>query len=292
MNKNALLFFAIHAKGGVKDLKLKIIGSGGMSIIPSSFCKCKICEEARQKGCRYERLGPSLYIDDIKMLIDTPEDIAVACNRQRISEVKHLSISHSDPDHVRGIRIVEKIGCDFIKGTSTPIGFYALPEVIKDINQMNRDCFKYYGDVLHCISVNETPHIKIDNIDIDLINNNPSRNITFYVLKEHEKKVIYACCNPKPFAHNDLYFDADILIISMVSDDGILNDGTKLIDTPLKDEILTLNEVIELKKYYGIKKIIVTHIDEIWGKSYGYYNELEKELDNIVFAYDGMEIIV
>lgn len=163
MNKNALLFLAIHAKGGVKDLKLKIIGSGGMSIIPSSFCKCKICEEARRKGGRYERLGPSLYIDDIKMLIDTPEDIAVACNRQRISEVKHLSISHSDPDHVRGIRIVEKIGCDFIKGTSMPIGFYALPEVIRDINQMNRDCFKYYGDVLHCISVNETPHIKIDN---------------------------------------------------------------------------------------------------------------------------------
>ena len=218
-----------------------------MSIIPSSFCKCKICEEARRKGGRYERLGPSLYIDDIKMLIDTPEDIAVACNRQRISEVKYLSISHSDPDHVRGIRIVEKIGCDFIKGTSMPIGFYALPEVVKDINQMNRDCFQYYGDVLHCISVNETPHIKIDNIDIDLINNNPSRNITFYVLKENEKKVIYACCNPKPFAHNDLYFDADILIISMVSDDGILNDGTKLIDTPLKDEILTLDEVTELK---------------------------------------------
>ncbi|MEH2957885.1 hypothetical protein [Candidatus Merdisoma sp. JLR.KK006] len=273
-------------------MKLKIIGSGGMSIIPSSFCKCKICEEARRKGGRYERLGPSLYIDDIKMLIDTPEDIAVACNRQGISEVKHLSISHRDPDHVRGIRIVEKIGCDFINGTSMPIGFYALPEVIKDINQMNRDCFKYYGDVLRCISVNETSHIKIDNIDIDLINNNPSRNITFYILKEHEKKVIYACCNPKPFAHNDLYFDADILIISMVSDDGILNDGTKLMDTPLKDEIFTLDEVIELKDYYRIKKIIVTHIDEIWGKSYGYYKELEKELDNILFAYDGMEIIV
>ncbi|MCI8319063.1 MAG: metallohydrolase, partial [Lachnospiraceae bacterium] len=80
--------------------------------------------------------------------------------------------------------------------------------------------------------------------------------------------------------------------ISMVSDDGILNDGTKLIDTPLKDEILTLDEVTELKNYYRIKKIIVTHIDEIWGKSYGYYNVLEKELDNILFAYDGMEIII
>lgn len=127
------------------------------------------------------------------MLIDTSEDIAEACNRQRISEVKRLSVSHSDPDHVRDIRIVEKIGCDFIKGTSMPIGFYALPEVSKDIDQMNRDCIKYYGDVLHCISVNETSHIKI----------------------------------------------ADILIISMVSDDGIINDGTKLMDTPLKNEIFT-----------------------------------------------------
>ncbi|HBF4427618.1 TPA: MBL fold metallo-hydrolase [Clostridioides difficile] len=273
-------------------MKLKIVGSGGMSIIPSSFCKCKICEEARQKGGRYERLGPSLYIDDIKMLIDTPEDIAVACNRQKISEVKHISISHHDPDHVKGIRIVEKIGCDFITGENNPIGFYALPEVIEDINQTNLDCLKYYGDVINCISINETSHVKINNFDIDLINNNPDRNITFYVIKENEKKVIYACCNPKPFTHSDMYFDADILIISLVSDDGILNDGTKLKDTPFKDEIFTLDEIVEIKNYYRIKKIIVTHIDEIWGKSYGYYSELEKKLDNIYFAYDGMEIIV
>lgn len=67
----------------------------------------------------------------------------------------------------------------------------------------------------------------------------------------------------------------------MVSDDGILGDGTELKDAPFKDEIFTLGEVIELKKYYRIKRIIVTHIDEIWGKSYGYYSELEKKLDHI-----------
>lgn len=49
--------------------------------------------------------------------------------------------------------------------------------------------------------------------------------------------------------------------------------------------LLKLKTIIELK-------IIVTHIDEMWGKSYGYYSELEKKLDNIYFAYDGMEIIV
>lgn len=274
-------------------MRLKIVGSGGMSIIPCSFCKCAICEEARQKGGRYERLGPSLYIEDIKMLIDTPEDIAVACNRQNISEVKHLCISHSDPDHVKGIRIVEKLGYDFIADKGDPIGFYALPEVVADINRLNRDCLKYYGDMLGCIRVHETPRIEIDGFTIDLINNNPERNnITFLVIREREKKVVYACCNPKPFAHNDLYYDADVLILSLVSDDGILIDGSALADAPFKNEIFTLDEVIELKNRYRAKKIVVTHIDELWGKSYGYYQELEKKLDNIFFAYDGMEIVV
>ncbi|MDL2319211.1 MBL fold metallo-hydrolase [Eubacteriales bacterium OttesenSCG-928-A19] len=273
-------------------MKLKVVGSGGMSIIPSSFCKCKICEEAREKGGRYERLGPSLYIEDIQMLIDTPEDIAVACNRQNISEVKHLSISHHDPDHVKGIRIVEKIGYDFLAEKSAPIGFYALPEVAQDINRTNLDCLRYYGDVLRCISVHETSRIQIGDFRIDLINNNTARNITFYVISEGGKKAVYACCNAKPFAHNDLYFDADVFIISLVSDDGILGDGSALSDSPLQDEIFTLDEIIELKNHYRIKRMIVTHIDEMWGKSYGYYRELEKGLDGISFAYDGMEIVV
>ncbi|EQG38022.1 putative metallo-hydrolase/oxidoreductase domain protein [Clostridioides difficile DA00129] len=51
-----------------------------MSTIPSFFYKCKIYEKVSQK----------------------------------ISEVKHLSISYNDPYHVKGIRIVEKIGYDFI----------------------------------------------------------------------------------------------------------------------------------------------------------------------------------
>ena len=39
-------------------------------------------------------------------------------------------------------------------------------------------------------------------------------------------------------------------------------------------------------------EIIITHIDEYWGKSYAYYREFEKKLDNVSFAYDGMEIVL
>ena len=79
---------------------------------------------------------------------------------------------------------------------------------------------------------------------------------------------------------------------SDVSDNGILKDGSTLDMAPFKDDMFTLNEIMEIKRTYRIKSIIVTHIDEYWGKSYAYYQDFEKTLDNISFAYDGMEIVL
>ena len=74
--------------------------------------------------------------------------------------------------------------------------------------------------------------------------------------------------------------------------DGILKDGTALENAPFRDDMFTIDEIMELKNKYRIKRIIVTHIDEYWGKSYAYYQKIEKSLDGISFAYDGMEIIL
>ena len=189
------------------------------------------------------------------------------------------------------MRIVEPLGYDCIADKGSPIQFIALSEVVDDINAWNGDGLHYYEDILHCISVNRTNHIRIGNIEIYLVNNKTHRgNMTFYVISDKDKKAIYACCDVKPFVHSELYFDADVLIIGLVSDDGILKDGSLLNNAPFRDDMFTLDEIMEIKRKYRIKRIIVTHIDEYWGKSYAYYQEIEKTLDNISFAYDGMEI--
>lgn len=61
-------------------------------------------------------------------------------------------------------------------------------------------------------------------------------------------------------------------------------------DNPLIDELFTLGDIEELKNKYNIKRVIITHLEEDFGKSYDNYVELEKELDGIEFAYDGMKI--
>lgn len=274
-------------------MKLKIVGSGGMFQIPNPFCKCPICEEARVKRGRYERLGPSLYIEDIAMLIDTPEDIGVACDREGISDIRYLSISHKDPDHTRGMRIVEPLGYNCITDEGNPIQFIALPEVVDDINAWNGDGLHYYEEVLRCISIHKTDYMKIQDIELRLVNNKTHRgNMTFYVISEGAKKAIYACCDVKPFVFNDLYFDADVLIIGLVSDDGILKDGSRLKDAPFRDDMFTMDELMEIQRAYRIKRIVVTHIDEYWGKSYAHYRKIERDLEHISFAYDGMEIVL
>jgi phosphoribosyl 1,2-cyclic phosphate phosphodiesterase len=53
-----------------------------------------------------------------------------------------------------------------------------------------------------------------------------------------------------------------------------------------------MEEIQHLKERYNIKKIIMTHLEEDWGKSYDDYVELEKQYNNIFFAYDGMTIEV
>ena len=188
---------------------------------------------------------------------------------------------------------MEPLGYDCIANKGTPIQFIALPEVVNDINAWNGDGLYYYQDILHCISINRTDYIKIGNIQIHLVNNKTQRgNMTFYVISDKDKKVIYACCDVKPFVHNKLYFDADILIVGLVSDDGVLKGGNLLIDAPFKDDLFTIDEIMTIKHKYRIKQIIVTHIDEYWGKSYADYQKIEKKFDNISFAYDGMEIIL
>jgi phosphoribosyl 1,2-cyclic phosphate phosphodiesterase len=272
-------------------MKFKIIGSGGMYPTPHPHCHCKVCESARKGSKKDIRSMPSLFVEDIKLLIDTPEDIFNTLNKNKIDDFDYLSISHKDPDHVRGIRLVE--GMYFDWKNEIPIktvDFFSLPEVVNDINEMNGDTLKFYENVLNVIKIDSCKEKIIDNTRITMLDNytNNRLHIANYVFEKDNKKLVYACCNSKPFRDYDLYHNADILIISMV-------DLTKL-DNPSREpykfdnELFSIDEVLELKKKYNIKKVICTHLDCNWSNTSDVLSKYEQEQDDIAFAYDGMII--
>ncbi|MBE0068582.1 MBL fold metallo-hydrolase [Thermoanaerobacterium thermosaccharolyticum] len=276
-------------------MKFIILGSGGCTAIPRPLCKCKICKEAREKGKPYSRFGCSLFLDDLKLLVDTPEDIVHALNYAGIQQVNSVLFSHMDPDHTLGMRVFEHMRLDWLqisegKECSNPIDVFAMEHVMSDVNSISSkfgSYLDYYENIRNIIKRKVVSNfVYLDDIKITFIKANLA---TVFVFEHGERRVIYAPCDVKPFPNNDIFKGADIMIIGNTIIGEILKDGFILKEnSSLRDELFSMNEIEQLRNEYGIKKVIITHIEEDWGKSYDDYLELQKQYKDIVFAYDGM----
>ena len=130
-----------------------------------------------------------------------------------------------------------------------------------------------------------------NNILIELVPVDEQEHVAIFIISSNSKKIIYAPCDVKPFPKSEKFQGADVLIIGNTIVGDILKDGFVLDkNNPLRKELFMLDEIDTIRKQYGIKKVIITHLEEDWGKSYDDYRELEKELNLIQFAYDGLKI--
>lgn len=280
-------------------MEFEIIGSGGCVSLPKPLCNCKICQEAREKGRPYSRYGCSLFLHDINLLIDTPEDIAHAINDSNIQKIDTVLFSHGDPDHTLGFRVFEHLRLNWFEVSegckcNNPIDVMAMPHVMEDLNAIYSSYgsfLDYYEDERNLIKRCQVEKYKIiEGIKISFIRIDRA---TVFVFESKGKKLIYAPCDVKPFPDEEKFMDADVMVIGNTIIGKTLKDGYVLSkDNPLKKDLFSMSEVMALKKKFNIKKVIVTHIEEIWGKSYDDYIKLEAKYDHIQFAYDGMLISI
>ena len=279
-------------------MKLIIIGSGGCVCLPKPLCQCRICVEARQKGGRYKRYGCALYLADASLLVDTPEDIAHALNASDIRAVDHVVYTHSDPDHTLGMRIFEQLRLewlDYYEKTPphSPVEVCATPEVMETLNGIGIG----YGAILdYYVKMGLADRkliiepLYVGNIKITAVPVGKNKSVSVFMFEENGRKVIYAPCDCKPFPMEESMLDADLLIIGNTFVGDTLKNGRAVgADHPLRQELHSIEDVLELKRILSIKDVIVTHIEEDWGKSYDDYIALENQY-GVKFAYDGMVV--
>ncbi|MGN6713367.1 MBL fold metallo-hydrolase [Anaerocolumna jejuensis] len=225
-------------------------------------------------------------------------DIADALNHADIKEVEYLLYSHIDPDHTMGMRVIEQLRLDWLANSigmkcKNPITVASLPSIIKDLKCQGTkygSALDYY-ESMNLIDIQAFTSLDLASIHIDLIPVDETVNVAVFVYTQNSHKVIYAPCDVKPFPENDIFMDADCLIIGNTIVGDVLKDGFVLEkDNPLRDELFVMDEIVELKSKYHIKRVIITHLEEDWGKSYDDYMNLQKQFDGIEFAYDGLEI--
>lgn len=277
-----------------------ILGSGGCVCTPKPLCRCRVCTEARDKGYPWARCGCSLYCDDIKAVIDTPEDISISINNAKITEINTILYSHSDPDHTLGMRVIEQLRLnwlDYYDGIrpSRPLDVYAIPDVMHDLNLI-RSKYGAFLDYYEKMGlIHRTPFktpLSFGNYTITPVAVPKKKAVSVFVFTGDRAKVIYAPCDCVPFPDDAILYGSDALIIGNTFIGNKLKDGKEIGEThPLRRELHSIEDVLVLKNKFKIKNVIITHIEEDWGKSYDDYRALENVF-GVKFAYDGMKINV
>ncbi|MBW1790516.1 MAG: hypothetical protein JRK53_28590 [Deltaproteobacteria bacterium] len=278
-------------------MKLTILGSGGCAVIPKPLCGCAVCLEARDKGGTYRRTGPSAFIHDENILIDTPAETACQLNRCRIQKIDYLLFTHLDPDHTEGFRVVEQIALDFrtwksydAKGIRLvlPQQLHERIGRIQSVYGPLVDFFEDQGFVeRHCFR-NET---QIGGTRVTAFEVDRGDQVSFiYVFERDGKKLVYAPCDIKPFPENNTRIrNADLLVIQPGIFETGLSQGFEYPENHIsRTTLYTFEETLALAAGICAKQTVFVHLEEYWNRSYDDYVKLENRLDRVRFAYDGM----
>jgi phosphoribosyl 1,2-cyclic phosphate phosphodiesterase len=282
-----------------RSMELTILGSGGCMVIPKPLCRCRVCEEAREKGPPFARTGPSAFLHDVHLLIDTPAEIACQLNRERISEVKHLLLTHLDPDHVEGLRVVEQITLDFRTWRAYPekrIRLLLPRELqgrIRNLRSAYGPKIDYYVEqgFVEVVPFDDT--IAIRGIRIHALPVDRGDQIVFiYVFNDGSKRMVYAPCDIKPFPeHLPEVRNPDLLVIQPgIFEKGLKHDFTYPADHISRSTLYTFEHTVDLARRLEAAQVVFVHLEEYWNRSHQDYKELEKSLSGMRFAFDGMKV--
>jgi phosphoribosyl 1,2-cyclic phosphate phosphodiesterase len=268
-------------------------------VIPKPLCRCRICQEARTKGVPYARTGPSAFLHDINLLIDTPAEIAVQLNRSHIRSIDYLILTHLDPDHVEGLRVVEQITLDFRSWRAYP-GKRICLLIPEQLGQRIRKIRSQYGPLVDfyqqsgCVRVMLfRGEVRMNSVRITAIPVDRGSQLAFvYVFKKSGRKIVYAPCDCKPFPEHRIDVQQpDLFVIQP----GIFESGLKHhfrypADHISRTTLYTFEQTLELAARIEARKVLFVHLEEYWNRSYDDYCVLES--DGIRFAYDGMQVSV
>ena len=259
-------------------MKFTILGSGGAIRIPKACCTCDVCTEARLEGFPYKRLGQSLYLHDEGVLFDTPEDINEELNDHKVMDVKHIVFSHWHPDHLLGCRIIESI-MDGEENTREQLQVH-MPEDGIDLNIEGNSIFSSYENLGYIDLIQSDDAIKINDLSIEKIKLSNGFAYAF-LIEGNNKKVLYCPCHTKHLPVSEALLDVDLFITSKGYSLTCDEENTNF-------ERDTLPLIAKLNP----KRTVITHIEETDKMSFDDYLVLERNLEDIEFAFDGMTIEV
>ncbi len=281
-----------------------VLGSGGNTPIPTPTCACRVCEQARTEGLPYRRGGNSLYLPDIATMVDAPEFAFRALNRERITDLDRILLTHWHPDHVNGLRVVQSRDHTQHDGLLEAVADGG-PTIVTTRQVWDRVC-DVFGQVEHFtetvpfadvrfldddpLAVGET---RISAIPYPLEADGPL-DATAFLVERGDTTVLVASDDARHLPEADLPGDLDLAVFEC----GLFEagpDGETLFtdrDWEFLSHELTHDEVLARIDRVDPDRTLLTEIEHLTARSHDHFRELETApaYDGIRFAHDGLDL--
>jgi phosphoribosyl 1,2-cyclic phosphate phosphodiesterase len=283
-------------------MKLVVLGSGGSQPTPKVGCDCRTCQAARLEmrhdpKSRHVRTGPSLWLPDHGVLIDTPEESNTQLNlhAEGALNLAHVLWSHFHPDHTAGVRTVEFIARWGSSGVPTH-----LPEDLEtSLLELNLFQFAVQRHHLKIHRVRDREPFKLGDLSVTMLRHSGPMPMYSFLLEDANSRFLY---NPDHVMTLDLtglkpglLENLDAAIVQV----GLMPDGSQSFilppDHPVRKVLLPLETICENAARLGWKKLYFTHLYETIRLFPEEYDALGTKLSEqfgleIGFCFDGMTL--
>jgi phosphoribosyl 1,2-cyclic phosphate phosphodiesterase len=111
----------------------------------------------------------------------------------------------------------------------------------------------------------------------------PQPGLTAYVLVRESVRMVFALDDTKDWKPSTEFLEPDLLVLET----GWFERGH-----PIRNEEASFEETLGIIERINPRKVVLTHIEQLWARSYEDYLELEKKhhAHKLQFAYDGLRI--
>lgn len=271
-------------------MRIKFLGTGASEGIPSLFCNCPVCKNAREVGGRAVRSRSGVLLDD-DLLIDFSPDMFLNAQRYGVdcSKIHNILVSHSHWDHL-SIYDIAPQRYKIEEQDVLPLHIYSNATVLEQIKGAWRSLCENGFVQLQQLTMGKTFSVGAYNVTVFRSQHMKPEESMVYLLEKEGKKYLHLFDTGEGIDQIVFYLQERGIKIDAVSMDCTYG----LLEREYFGH-MNLNQCIRLSKRFkkvGVftpdTKICVTHICH-WGGTYADLQE-KASAHGIQVAYDGLEL--
>ena len=258
----------------MKKSIFKVLGTAAAEVIPTLFCSCPVCYNARKKGGRFCRLRSGYAIDNT-VRIDFGPDAQSQSSRFGLDgkALKYLFITHSHFDHF----MPNDLEC--VRYLPEKLNFYGNAAVITKIKEF------YFAEKMDLHTLEPGDRVEVPELEMSVTalaaHHIPTETALLYLLERGDRRIL--------IAHDTEYLPEDTLeklrgkILSYIFFDGTWGEGDRgcghMGIPAIKREMEKLRTVGAAD---GNTQAYPVHLGHVHASSH--------ETLSMTPAYDGMEV--